>query len=190
MTPEHKTAWQDVLIEHATPEDAEVICNIRDRAWIATYPNAELGITAKDIELNAIGLNGEFLPRRIAYFKNKLTMAERIDGATYVARLDGKVVGFVDPSIEQGKRRIGALYVSPEVQGRGIGSKLMQQAIDWHGKNEDIIVEVVAYNRKAITFYERYGFTQTDTIVPLEPNRPDYMKSLPIVEMVLRATHY
>lgn len=178
---------QTVEIEKAVPDDAEIICDIRDKAWIDTYPNPELGITAQDIEINAKGLHGEFVPRRIAYLKDKLTKPERADGATFVAKIDGKVVGFVDPSIEDGKRRIGSIYVAPEAQGKGIGSKLMQQAFDWHGRGEDIFLEVVAYNQNAINFYKRFGFEQTDAPVPEEPNRPAFMKSLPQVEMVLKA---
>lgn len=180
---------QPIEIEKAKPNDAEVICDVRDRAWIDAYPNVELGITDKDIEVNAKGLHGEFLPRRIAYLKEKLAETERADGATFVAKVDGKVVGYVDPSIEEGKRRIGAIYVEPEAQGKGIGGRLMQKALEWHGRDKDIFLEVVAYNKNAISFYQRFGFEQTDTEVPEEPNRPDFMRSLPQIEMVLRANH-
>lgn len=185
--PKQEQENQHVEIVSAIPDDAEIICDIRDRAWIDAYPNAELGITAKDIEINAKGLHGEFVPRRIAYLKEKLASSVRSDGATFVAKVAGEVVGFVDPSIEEGQRRIGAIYVSPEAQGIGIGGKLMRQALDWHGRDEDIYLEVVSYNQNAIGFYERFGFEQTNTRVPEEPNRPDFMKTLPSVEMVLRA---
>lgn len=175
-----------VEIVKATPDDAEIICDIRDQAWIEAYPNLELGITAKDIEVNAKGLNGEFVPKRIAYLKNKLSSPDRSDGATFVAKIDGKVVGFADPSIEYGKRRVGAIFVAPEAQGKGVGSELMKQDLDWHGRDEDIYLEVIAYNQNAIDFYKRFGFVQTDAIVP-EEDAPDYIKPLPQIEMVLKA---
>lgn len=178
---------QAVEIERATPDDAEIICDIRDRAWIEAYLNPELGITAKDIEINAKGLHGEFVPKRIAYLKNKLSSLDRPDGATFVAKIDGKVVGFAEPSIENGKRRVGALFVAPEAQGKGVGSKLIQQDLDWHGHNEDIFLEVIAYNQNAIDFYKRFGFEQTDAIVPEESNLPSFIKSLPQIKMVLEA---
>ena len=178
---------QHINIEQAVPNDAEIICDIRDRAWIEAYPNDELGITADDIRLNAQGLDGVFVPRRIAYIQEKLSKSERADNDTFVAKFESKVVGYVEPIIEDGKRFISAIYVDPNFQGMGIGSKLLQRALDWHGKDEDIYLEVVAYNQKAIRFYERFGFEKTNTIVADEEEKPKYMTSLPQIEMVLKS---
>lgn len=176
-----------ISIERATPDDAEIICDIRDRAWLKAYPNPALGITAEDIELNAKGINGEFVPRRIAYLKEELAKDSSDGLTTYVARLNGRVVGYIDPRIdEQGHHRIGAIYVEPETQGKGIGSKLMAHVLNIYGRDEDIYLEVVSYNNNAIEFYKCFGFEQTDTIVPIEEGRPAYMKALPLTEMVLR----
>lgn len=188
-TNHHKLEKLDspVYAEFARPDDAEIICAIRDRAWIVAYPNDELGITAKNIEINAKGLHGEFLPRRIAYLKEKLATQERHDGVTFVAKINDKVVGYVDLSVNDTRRNIDAIYVDPDYQGLGVGGKLMRRALDWHSAGSDIYLEVVAYNLNAIRFYERYGFAKTNNIVPDEPNRPDYMKSLPLIEMVLKS---
>ena len=108
---------------------------------------------------------------------------------TFVATVDNKVVGFVDPRIdEQNHRRIGAIYVAPEAQGMGVGGKLMSQVLDLYGRDQDIYLEVVSYNQNAIDFYKRFGFEQTDGVVPEEEGRPDYLKSLSRIEMVLRAS--
>lgn len=176
-------------IARATPDDAEAICDIRDRAWIAAYPNAELGITADDIKLNAQGVDGEFVPRRIAYLKERFAKGNGTGLTIFVARVDGKVVGYIDPKIDEHNRHsISAIYVAPEAQRMGIGSKLMQQALDLFGRDQNIFLEVVSYNQNAINFYKRFGFEETNTIVPEEQGRPDYMKSLPQTEMVLKAT--
>ncbi len=187
-TTKHEYDNQSVVIERAVPDDAEIICDIRDRAWIDAYPNAELGITAEDIKTNAQGLNGEFVPRRITHLKKQLAKEDGINETTFVAKVDGEVVGFIDPSTdEQNRRRIGAIYVSPDAQGRGIGGKLMRQVLDWYGGDQDVYLEVVSYNQKAISFYERFGFEKTNSVIPEELGRPDYVKSLPQVEMVLKA---
>jgi len=177
-----------VMVERATPEDAEAICDIRDKAWLETYPNAELGITEDDIRLNAQGPNGEFVPRRIAYLKEQFAKDDGSGIGTFVAKVEGKVVGYSDPHIdERGRRRIGAMYVAPEAQGMGVGGKLMHQALDVLGRDEDIYLEVISYNHKAIGYYEHYGFEKTDAVIPEEEGRPSYMRSLPQIEMVLKA---
>jgi ribosomal protein S18 acetylase RimI-like enzyme len=179
---------QSAKIERAIPDDAEVICDIRDRAWLKAYPNAELGITAEDIRINAQGRDGEFVPRRVAYLKEQFAKDDGIGLTTFVAKVDNKVIGYVDPRIdEQNHRRIDAIYVAPEAQGMGVGGKLMRQVLDLYGRDQDIFLEVVSYNQNAIDFYKRFGFEQTDAVVPEEEGRPDYLKTLPQVEMVLRA---
>lgn len=177
-----------IEIVRATPNDAETICDIRDRAWLEAYPNVELGITVDDIKLNAQGQDGEFIPRRIAYLKDQLAKDDGPGLATLVAKVGSKVVGYINPRIdEQGRRHIGAIYVAPETQGKGVGGKLMQKILSLLGRDEDIFLEVISYNQNAIKFYERFGFKQTETTIRDEEGRPDYMKSLPQVEMVLKA---
>lgn len=186
--PKQEFDNQSVAIERAVPKDAETICDIRDRAWLNAYPNSELDITAEDILLMAQGPNGEYIPRRVSYLKEQLAKDSGTGLTTFVAKVNDEVLGFVDPRVdEQNRRRIGAIYVSPAAQGKGVGGKLIRQVLDLYGRDEDIFLEVVSYNQNAIDFYERYGFTKTDATVPDEPGRPDYLKTLPQIEMVLRA---
>ena len=178
----------DVEIERAVPADAEIICDIRDRAWIKAYPNEELGISAEDIRLNAQGEEGVFVPRRIAHYKKQFAQDDGSGLTTFVAKVEGKVVGYVEPIIdEQNKRYISAMYVAPENQGMGVGGKLMRQALKLFGDDQDIFLEVVSYNQNAIEFYRHFGFEQSEAIVPEEEGRPEYMKSLPMIEMVRKA---
>lgn len=55
--PIQETAKPPYEITLATSDDAEVICDIRDEAWLDTYPNDELGISVEDVRLNAQGQN-------------------------------------------------------------------------------------------------------------------------------------
>jgi ribosomal protein S18 acetylase RimI-like enzyme len=179
---------QSVIIERAVPRDSEVVCDIRDRAWLKAYPNTELGITVDDIRLLAQGPNGEYVPRRIAYLKKRLAKDDSTGVTMLIAKLDDKIVGFIDAHVdEQNRRCIDALHVAPEVQGNGVGGKLMQRALDWYGRDQDIYLEVVSYNQNAINFYKHFGFERTDADVTKEEGRPEYLKSLPQIEMVLKA---
>lgn len=173
-------------IERATPDDVEIICDIRDRARIKAYPNEDLGITAEDIEINCKGKNGEFIPRRIAYLKNQLVKNDGQGLTIFVAKIDDQVVGYVEPAIENGKQLISDIYVAPEKQNMGIGSQLMNKALDVLNPKQSIYLEVVSYNQKTINFYKKFGFEETNAVVPKEEDRPSYMKSLPMTEMVLK----
>ncbi len=177
-----------IKIERAVPDDAQTICNIRDRAWVKSYPNKMLGITAEQITLNAKGLGGEFVPRRIAYLKKQCGKISDNGLDIYVAKIDGKVVGYVEPCIdEHGHQRINAIYVDPEAQRKGVGGELMRQALSVLGRDRDIYLDVVSYNQNAIDFYKHFGFEKTDAKVAKDKEAPDYMVSLPEIEMVLRA---
>ena len=173
-TPQAEVNKFPVEIERAVPDNAETICDIRDRAWVEAYTNKELGITAEDIKLNAQGRNGEFVPKRIKYLKDKLSKDNGIGLTTFVAKVNGLVVGYVEPYIDERDRHcLGSMYVAPEAQGQGIGTKLMNRVLALHGRNEDIFLEVVNYNQNAIDFYERFGFEKTEAVVLEEEGRPD-----------------
>lgn len=173
-------------IELATPDDAEVICSIRDEAWIDAYPDEELGLTAENVKVNAQGLNGEFIPRRIAWFKKKIA-EENENWITYVGKIDDVIRGFVVVSKdERGRNFINSVYVKPDFQGQGLGTKLIQKAFEWLGNSEDIYLEVASHNDHAIHFYEEFGFKKTGTIVEGDPDAPSYIKPIPQIEMVLK----
>ncbi|MDO8335279.1 MAG: GNAT family N-acetyltransferase [Candidatus Saccharibacteria bacterium] len=177
---------QTISIKSATPDEAEIICDIRDRAWIDAYPNPELGISPRDIEINAKGLHGEFVPKRIAWFKGKLAKNDE-NWICYTAQINNVTVGFVIASTEDdGKKFINSIYIEPNFQGKGLGTMLMKKALDWLGSEKGIYLEVLSYNQNAIDFYKRFGFEKTDTVVPQEEGAPDYIKSLPQIEMVLK----
>jgi GNAT superfamily N-acetyltransferase len=174
-----------VTIERALPEDAEAVSELLRQTWLATYPNAKAGITEEDIRLRTEGENGERIPQNVENWRKRI---ESDDGsvAVFVARTDGKVLGMAAPGIIDGKRRIGAMYVLPEAQGKGVGSILMQNALEWHGDKEDIYLLVASYNQNAIDFYKRFGFEQTDTPIVDEGNVYGDTH-IPEIEMIKRA---
>lgn len=175
---------ESVVIERAVEADAEAVSSVLARTWLDTYPNEEAGISLEDVRLRVEGKDGERIPKNIERWRDSI---ESDDGkrAVYVARLEGDVVGVGAPGILDGQRRIGALYVLPEAQGHGIGGKLMQKALEWHGTDEDIYLAVASYNDTAINFYKRFGFEPTDRPIVDEGNVYGNTK-IPEIEMVLR----
>ncbi len=177
---------QPLEVEVAKPEDAAEVFDVQRRTWLDTYPNEKAGVTYEDLKTRLEGENGELIPQKVERWKQGIesTGEER---ATFIVRDGGKIVGFVAPGIMDGQRRIGAIYVLPEAQGKGIGGDLLQKSLEWHGRDEDIFLRVASYNQNAIDFYKRHGFEQTDTKVEDDTAIQNGMTPIPEVEMVLRA---
>ena len=82
---------------------------------------------------------------------------------TIIAKKDGRVIGFAmyeenhDGDL-QNTGEISALYVLADYHGRGIGKKLMQEALLRLKGYPQIAIWVLKGNERAIAFYKRYGF--------------------------------
>jgi ribosomal protein S18 acetylase RimI-like enzyme len=174
-------------IEHANPEDAEEIMTIKRDASLAAYPNEEHGITLDDVRKK---FTNDEMMKGIENWRTGIAM-ETEDGnaRTFVARLDGGVVGYVWSYISGQERRLGQLYVLPDAQGAGIGSELLNAALEWLGREHDISLDVVSYNDKAIHLYEKYGFQKIGEETPEQFDQEQGIKLLPEIEMLRRAVH-
>lgn len=175
-------------VQFATPEDAAGIFDVQRQTWIDTYPNAEAGITEQDIRNRVEGEHGELVADKIAWWRKGIETSGE-NRAIFVVRDEDKVVGFVAPGIMDDQRRIGAIYVLPEAQGKGLGRKLLDKAIDWHGRDEDIYLHVASYNDNAIGFYEKNGFEKTGRDIEDLDARQRGVVEIPEIEMVLKASH-
>lgn len=175
----------DFKIEKAESTDAADISRVSRKTWQATYPNEELGITIEDIRERTEGRDGELIEQKIEQWRNTIeSSGENHD--VFVARVNDEIVGFINPKIgKNGKRRLGAIYVSPEAQGNGYGAALLLTALEWHGGESDIYLHVTAYNQSAIEFYERFGFIQTGRQVEDRLSKSNGFPELPLIEMVL-----
>ncbi|BBF42530.1 GCN5-related N-acetyltransferase [Lachnospiraceae bacterium KM106-2] len=83
---------------------------------------------------------------------------------TYVALVDGQVVGFVSYCVSRDfdiptAGEVKAIYLLKEYQHKGIGRKLMEFALAKLAQNHNqVILWVAAKNESAIRFYESFGF--------------------------------
>lgn len=84
---------------------------------------------------------------------NKIAIKEKYlpFGENLVFEEEGKVVGFISLVGE----RICALFVAPEMQGKGIGRDLIEHAMILKG---NLALRVYRENENALRFYEKRGF--------------------------------
>lgn len=96
---------------------------------------------------------------------------------TLLAVSDGDPIGFVDfgacrdEDVSQGTvGEVTAIYVHPAAWGRGVGSLLMRTALDRLRSDgfEEVVLWMIEGNRRAIEFYERFGFTPDGSLCDRE----------------------
>lgn len=80
-----------------------------------------------------------------------------------VINLDGKDVGIMSVDLKPDSVFVNQIYILPEHQKQGIGRRCMSVVVE-EGNKLDLPVRlrVLKVNPRAVTFYERLGFTLTD----------------------------
>jgi ribosomal protein S18 acetylase RimI-like enzyme len=158
-----------------TVNDAEGVFNVQKMTWIDAYPNKKYGVKRKDI-VKRFADEEKF----IAKTRKKIEGYGK-DMCGWVVELEGKIVGFSATYKHKGKDLVGAIYVLPEYQGKGIGKILLQKVLDFLKDSKEIWLEVAAYNKNAINFYEKSGFH----IVPETEGEHEIIegKFIPTIEM-------
>ena len=86
---------------------------------------------------------------------------------SYVAEVDGKIIGFIFGRKisryqyfgDMGYADLEALYIHPNYQGLGIANKLKHQFIVWAKNNniKEYVIGVLKDNHKARKIYEKWG---------------------------------
>lgn len=127
-------------------EDIKQVQNVAKTTWNATYE----GIIPLEVQETFL---------KTAY--NNEAMKQRLEGSNlFVAEIEGKVVGFANysPVNKDGKVELGAIYIYPEQQGKGIGSALLQKGIEDLAGVKEIYINVEKDNKIGKAFYEAKGF--------------------------------
>ena len=100
-----------------------------------------------------------------AWVEDSLSNHEAHEAACFVAEEHGQVVGFISVSTSghwagDTEAYVGELMVSPELEGRGIGRRLVDAAASWGAERgcARMSLETGASNTAAIGFYEALDF--------------------------------
>lgn len=173
-------------IRAARVEDVEGIQQVFYKTWLSTYPNEECGITTEDVHDRFKDvMSPERLEKRRKNIENKASNKQ-----LFVALVDDQIVGVCRVSKEDLHNKLDALYVIPEFQGQGIGAALWNEAHTYLGTLKDILVAVATYNTRAIEFYERRGFVDTNRRFVEERLQMKSGSNIPQMEMVLKQGGY
>jgi len=138
-----------VVIRLATGTDAEAIERIRIRAWQRAYRHIFDPAALDRIEPDS---------RRFEHDLERPPPGR----ATFVAELEGRVVGFALVGPSRDERNVGelyAIYVDPESWSLGAGQGLICRAEkQLAGEYREATLWVLEENTRARSFYERAGW--------------------------------
>ncbi|WP_432464634.1 GNAT family N-acetyltransferase [Agarivorans sp. QJM3NY_33] len=90
----------------------------------------------------------------------------------YLALSEESVYGQIGAFISSGKAYICAMWVSPQVRGRRVATRLLTMAFDWlvESGHTEVYAWVVDTNNVAISFYNSVGFKATTSKQVLPSN--------------------
>ena len=166
-----------ITIQNAKPEDAIETGEVFYKTWLATYPNAEYGITVDDIK--------EIWKDRKQADGSKIKNISK-DESFLTAKYGNKIVG-VCRLIKYPDNELKAIYILPQYQRLGIGKMFWKQSLKFFDLKKDIIINVAVYNKKAIEFYKKLGFDDARKKFTKERLKMKSGAIIPEMEMVLKA---
>lgn len=126
--------------------DIKEVQQVAKISWNTTYE-----------KILPLEIQGNFL--RTAYSDEM--MLKRMDVSfLYVAEKDRGIVGFANFSTvkEQGEVELGAIYLYPEYQAKGIGTALLQEGIKNLKGANSLFINVEKENNVGTNFYYAKGF--------------------------------
>tara|TARA_R110002012_G_scaffold39821_1_gene109861 strand:- start:1513 stop:2058 length:546 start_codon:yes stop_codon:yes gene_type:complete len=146
----------DIKIRTASAEEAVEIANFHVKIWRETYkdmaPEEAIRVLNED--------------RRLPGWIETLTSTD-VRKNTQIALADGAIVGLVSygpptSDIFGGRGEIKHLYVDSSQRGRGLGRRLLQQALHQMGELDfdGVGLSVVRENMAARHFYKSLGGTE------------------------------
>ena len=120
--------------------------------------------------------------------ENQLPVQPKTQGAAmqhihWVAQYHDKIIGWA--ACAPRDNEIIALYILPEFQGKGLGTKLYGLMLNQLNRSQNIIIYAVVGNQYAVRFYQKQGFqiiaspSEAEILVGLKKNQ------LPLLTMCL-----
>jgi GNAT superfamily N-acetyltransferase len=135
------------VVRRMTAGDIDAVHGVARAMWGAAYKDIIPEAERDDLVRRAY--SAETLKRRME------------TGIFLVAVWRDEVVGFADfesRSEERGDVALMALYVLPAMQGRGLGTRLLERGMDAFPSARSLVLRVLRRNAAGRRFYEARGF--------------------------------
>ncbi len=137
-------------IRLAEESDLKAYTDLLQKTYEQFYTNPKIGLT-KELFSQEIFNTADTQ----AYLKANLQISE--NQKTWVALVGNNLVGSITIERKGSECQLRGFYVSEEYQGKGIGKKLWQYALDFSGSS-DIVLDLYVHNTKTIEMYKKWGF--------------------------------
>ncbi|MEB3054635.1 GNAT family N-acetyltransferase [Bacillus pseudomycoides] len=134
------------VVREMNVEDITAVQEVAKIAWHDTYK----GIIPQEIQ-------DKFLKQA---YSNEIMKRRLEHSYLLVAEVEDQIVGFANfsPVKHQNEAELGAIYLLPDHQGKGIGTALLQRGIAVLDGAKKIYICVEAENEKGKQFYTAKGF--------------------------------
>ncbi|MGW3647315.1 N-acetyltransferase family protein [Streptomyces sp. NPDC000878] len=146
--------YGSMRIRNGTSADAESIAALHTASWRSAY-------TAL---MPAAYLAGPLAAEHLAKWRTRTTELSA-DRCLLLAEQNGDLCGFIHlDTATDGRVHVDNLHARPDHVGTGVGRTLLHHGFAWaarHHPGQDVYLEVLAGNARAITFYERAGGLRT-----------------------------
>jgi ribosomal protein S18 acetylase RimI-like enzyme len=98
-----------------------------------------------------------------------------------------KIIGIVSLEKQGDKLYLGMLTVSPDLQGGGVGKKILKAA-EVFAQEENmpkIVMTVISVRSELIAWYERHGYVRTGETKPFPMNDPNFGMPKAFLEFIV-----
>jgi ribosomal protein S18 acetylase RimI-like enzyme len=172
----------DIKISRAISDDAEGIQTLTAESSKGMYKLC--GWSEEEINNH---FNAETIKEGVEKLRKSIPTFTEANIMFVAKDEDNKIVGCCFAERQENVNKIEAVYISPEYQRLGLGKKLYDKAYELLNHNNNTVLDVFSLNSKAINFYKKLGFSETEKKTFDEKYIDSTGKKLEILEMVLPA---
>jgi ribosomal protein S18 acetylase RimI-like enzyme len=175
-----ETKSKKIEILRAIPKDAEGIQLLVSESSKGMYKLC--GWTVKEI---ADHFNPDKIEEGVTKLKKSIASFTEADILLIARDEGGRIVGCCFAGKNKDNNKIEAVYVLSEFQGTGLSYRLFHEVYKLLNPNVVTSLDVFSLNSKAITFYNRLGFSETGKKSFDERYSNSTGEMLEITEMIL-----